>query len=146
MERTGKNKVLFFAALAVTAFLTNFCWESVHGLLYLAHPEMRAAAYVPMMLSMAAMDMVAIELLYFFTALVARRWFWRSGLANNLIFFLAALAAASLVEYIALFSLHLWHYGPAMPLVFGVGIFPLFQFALTGLFSVFVARKVAPVR
>ena len=146
MERTGKNKVLFFAALAATAFLANFCWESVHGLLYLAHPEMHAARYVPMMLSMAVMDTGAIALLYLFTALVARNWFWRSEFRNNLMFFLAALAAAALVEYIALFSLHLWHYGPSMPLFFGVGIFPLFQFVLTGFLSVFVARKVAPAR
>jgi len=93
MEKTGKQPVLFWPALAVTGFLVNFCWESLHGLLYEAHPAMAAAAYG--------------------------------------------------VEYVSLSLLHLWQYGPAMPLVLGVGLFPLLQLSLTGLFSVIAARAIA---
>ncbi|MEI6756390.1 MAG: hypothetical protein FDX18_08450 [Chlorobium sp.] len=137
-----RKKASFFIALAVTAFFLNFCWESIHGLLYEAHPAMAASDYVPMMLFMALMDALGITALYCFTALVARRWFW-SGLRNSLFFFLSGLVAAYAVEYITLFELHLWQYRSSMPTLFGIGLFPLFQLSLTALFSLFVARRIS---
>ena len=143
METTRHKTVIFFVTLAVTAFFTNFCWESLHGLLYKAHPGMPASAYVPMMLTMAAMDSLGITGLYFFTAFVAHRWFWELGLLNSLCFFLSGIVSAFAVEYVSIFVLHLWQYAPSMPVLFGIGLIPLFQLSLTGLLSVFVARKVA---
>jgi hypothetical protein len=143
MEIRGKKGPMFFAALASAAFLINFCWESLQGLLYEAHPGMAASDYVPMMLFMACMDTLGILALYFLTALVSRRWFWSLDLRNGTIFFLSALVAAYAVEYVALFLLHLWQYRPLMPRLFGVGLFPLLQMSLTGLFSVVAARQVA---
>ena len=134
---------LFFITLALTAFLANFCWESLHGLLYKGHPGMAASDYVPMMLSMAAMDTLGIIGLYCFTALAARRWLWRLGYYNSLIFFLSGVCSAYAVEYVSIYILHLWQYGPSMPMLFGVGIFPLLQLSLTGLLSVFIARHIA---
>ncbi len=146
MERAGPRRVIFFAALAVTAFLLNYCWESLHGLLYNAHPEMAAMDYVPMMLFMASMDTLGIIALYALTAIAGRTWFWNSGLRNNTIFFLFGIVAAYVVEYITLYKLHLWQYGPSMPILFGVGLSPLFQLSLSGLFSIYVARLVAGSR
>lgn len=143
MNQRQAKTLSFSAALSVTAFLLNFCWESLHGLFFAAHPEMPAGEYVPMMLFMALMDTLGISALYLFTALSARQWSWPGSWRNNSIFFLAALAAAFTIEYISIFMLHLWHYGPSMPVVFGVGLLPLFQLALTGLFSVYVARRFA---
>ncbi|NTW70565.1 MAG: hypothetical protein HGB23_12130 [Chlorobiaceae bacterium] len=143
MEITGTKRLLFFAAIAVTAFLSNFCWESLHGLLYEGHPGMAASDYVPMMLSMALMDTLGISALYALTALVSGRWIWSLDVRNSSFFFLSALAAAYGVEYVALFKSHTWQYSSSMPLLFGVGLFPLIQLSITGLFSVFVACKVA---
>ena len=143
MEITGRKGAMFFAALALAAFLTNFCWESLLGLLFEAHPGMAASDYVPMMLFMALMDTLGIFALYCLTALFSRRWFWSFALPQISFFFFSALAAAYGVEYVALYRLHIWQYLPSMPLVFGVGIFPLIQLSLTGLFSIFVARRVA---
>ena len=143
METTRQHKLIFFVTLAVTAFFTNFCWESLHGLLYKAHPGMSASAYVPMMLKMAVMDSLGITGLYCFTAFVAHKWFWELGLFNSLCFFLSGIVSAYAVEYFSIFVLHLWQYDFSMPILFGIGLFPLFQLSLTGLLSVFVARKVA---
>jgi len=142
MKRKWKKTVCFFAALSVTAFLANFCWESLNGLLYEAHPAMAAVKYVPMMIFMAAMDTLGITALYLLTALLVRIWFWEPDFRNSSIFFLAGLAAAYAIEYISLHALHLWHYLPGMPIIFGVGLYPLFQISLTGLLSVLLARKI----
>jgi hypothetical protein len=143
MEITGKKGAISIATLAVTAFLANFCWESLQGLLYEAHPAMEASDYVPMMLFMSLMDTLGIMALYCLTALFSGRWFWSPDLRNNSFFFLSALVAAYAVEYVALFMLHLWQYRPLMPRFFGVGLFPLLQLSLTGLFSVFLDRHSA---
>ena len=143
MESTWKKTAIFLVTQAGTAFFINFCWESLHGLLYKAHTGLPASDYVPMMLFMAALDSLGIIGLYCFTALVARRWFWELGLFNSLCFFLSGLVSAYAVEYVSIFMLHIWQYNSSMPMLFGVGLFPLFQLSLTGLLSVFVARKVA---
>ena len=140
MEISGRTGAIRIAILAVTAFFANFCWESLQGLLYEAHPAMAASDYVPMMLFMAFMDTLGILALYCLTALFSRRWFWTPDLRNSSFFFLSALVAAYAVEYVALFMLHIWQYRPLMPRLFGVGLFPLLQMSLTGLFSVFAAR------
>ena len=64
---------------------------------------MAASDYVPMMLSMAAMDTLGVVALYTFTALVARRWFWTLGLFNSICFFLSGLVSAYAVEYVTIF-------------------------------------------
>ena len=107
---------------------------------------MAASDYVPMMLSMAAMDTLGVVALYTFTALVARRWFWTLGLFNSICFFLSGLVSAYAVEYVTIFIVHYWQYETSMPILLGVGLFPLFQISLTGLFSVFVARNIAGLR
>jgi len=143
MEKKRKHKTFFFVVLVVVSFLTNFFWESLHGLLYKANPGMAAEDYVPKILLAAVMDTFGIIILYCLTAIVFRTWFWKLGLYNGLFFSLSSLAVAYIVESIALFELHLWQYRPSMPLVFGIGLSPLLQLSLTGLFSVFVAHKVA---
>lgn len=143
MEIRPRRRAAFLTAFAGSSFLTNFCWESLHGLLYEGHPDMAASVYVPMMLLAALMDTLTIALLYSFTALFARSWFWDQGLRSRLFFLFTGLLIASLVEYLSINSLHLWHYRPSMPVLFGIGLFPLVQLSFTGLFSLFVARKVA---
>ena len=143
MEESGRERAIFFAALAAAVFFVNFCWESLQGLFYVAHSTMVASDYVPMMLFMALMDTLGVMALYFLTALFSRKWFWSPDLRNSSFFFLSALVAAFAVEYVALFILHLWQYRSSMPRIFGVGLFPLLQLSLTGLFSVFVARHSA---
>ena len=115
METKGKRTALFFAALVTAAFLVNFCWESLHGLLYEGHPSMAAERYVPMMLFMASMDALAVTGLYLLTALGARRLFWVPEWKNTLVFSLSGLVAAFGMEYASIFWLHLWRYRPAMP-------------------------------
>ncbi len=126
MKIRAGQRAAFLTTLAVASFLLNFCWESLHGLLYEGHPEMAASAYVPMMLLAALMDTFAIAVIYSLTALFARTWFWDQVSRNRLFFLCIGLLAASLLEYVSINSLHLWHYRSSMPLLFGIGLFPLF--------------------
>jgi hypothetical protein len=136
MNANGKHRLRFFIALPTAAFFLNYFWESLHGLLFLGHPELPAMRYVPMMIEMAAYDSFSIMGLYLFVSLFARKLLWPVRLRNCSIFIAAALTAAWGIEYAALHVMHAWAYLPGMPVVFGVGLLPFLQFAVTGIVSV----------
>ena len=141
----GRRPYLFYTVLYASAFVLDFCWESWHGLLYKAHQELPASVYVPMMVQMALLDALSIVGMQLCTALFARSLVWRLSGVNVILFSLAGLLPAGIIEYISVFRLHLWLYTPAMPTVFGVGLTPLLQLPLTGLVALLVARAVAPL-
>jgi hypothetical protein len=139
----AKREILFFAALALASFFLNFFWESLHGLLFQGHPAMQAVRYVPMMLEMSCLDTVSISGLYLFVSLVSRSLVWQNTFRNCVIFVSAALIADYGTEYAAVHIRHEWGYLPEMPQIFGVGLLPLVQLALTGLSAIVIAGKVS---
>lgn len=145
MTTTGRRQIVFFAALWIVAFFLNFFWESLHGLLFVDHPAMEAASYVPMMLEMASYDAVAVLGLYLFVALVFRSLLRENTVSHTALFSIAAIIAAAVGEYAAVQILHAWAYLPSMPTVSGIGLLPLMQLAVTGVASIFVAGKLSSV-
>jgi hypothetical protein len=138
---TGERRQyqLFFALLYFQAFVFNFCWESLHGMLYEGHQSLAASVYVPMMLRMALFDALAITGLYLLTSLFSGTLVWSPGRKNSAVFFLAAIVASYAVEYFSVHIFYAWAYGELMPILFGVGLAPLLQLSLTGLLSVIFA-------
>jgi hypothetical protein len=137
----SKRKAAFAASLFLVAFMTNFFWESAHGLLYAGNREMPAAIYVPKIGQAALLDALSLLGLYLLTALISRRFIWRPAGTSLAVFTLSALCGAWVVEYVAVSVLHAWAYTPAMPQVFGAGVSPLLQLPLTGLAALFAARR-----
>ncbi|MCF8383816.1 MAG: hypothetical protein K9G39_09570 [Chlorobium sp.] len=145
METKRKRQISFFAALWTTAFFLNFFWESLHGLLYRDHPAMAASGYVPMMVEMAVYDAFAVSGLYLLVSLLCRTLLWKITMHNVTVFSVAALFAAFSTEYAAQHVLHAWFYLPSMPTVFGVGLLPLFQLAVTGVAAILAASGLSDV-
>lgn len=140
---TGRrvDLLLFFAALYASAFVLNFCWESMHGLLYRDHQELAASVYVPMMARMAGVDALSVVGVYLFTALLSGALVWKPGWQTFLVFFLVAIIPSWAVEYVAVTILAIWSYTSAMPVLLTVGLTPLLQIPLTGLLSVLIAYR-----
>ncbi|MGB8247748.1 MAG: hypothetical protein WCE98_07030 [Chlorobium sp.] len=145
MKTKRKRQASFFASLWTAAFFLNFFWESLHGLLYLDHPAMAAAGYVPMMLEMAVYDAFAVSGIYLLVSLLCRTLLWKITIRNVAVFAFAALCAAFSTEYTALHLLHAWFYLPSMPTVFGVGLPPLLQLAVTGVAAISAAGRLSSV-
>lgn len=143
MTGESKRRIAFYPLLYSSAFVLNFCWESWHGLLYHGHQELPASVYVPMMVQMALFDALSITGLQLFTALIARSLFWRVNRKSLAIFFLAGALPSWVVEYFAVYVLHLWSYTPDMPMLFRVGLSPVLQLPLTGIAAIVAARAVA---
>ncbi len=146
METKRQRQISFFAALWTTAFFLNFFWESLHGLLYRDHPAMAASGYVPMMVEMAVYDAFAVSGIYLLVSLLCRTLLWKITIRNVAVFAFAAFCAAFSTEYTALHFLHAWFYLPSMPTVFGVGLPPLFQLAVTGIAAIPVAGKLSSLQ
>lgn len=67
-------------------------------------------------------------------------WLRNPGIIQLLIFILSAIILAAVIEYRAVFVLNRWAYLAAMPTVFGIGLSPLFQLAVTGAVALGSAR------
>ncbi len=143
MNVEAKRLLAFYPVLYVSAFSLNFCWESWHGLLYVAHQGLPASVYVPMMVQMALLDAISVIGMHLFTAFFARKFVWRPAGRHLVVFCLAGALPAWAVEFASVNLLHLWSYTGAMPMLFRVGMSPLLQLPLTGLAGIVVARAVA---
>ena len=67
------------------------------------------------------------------------RW-WMSPRPGHYLYFVsAAVVWAAVIEYHGL-STNRWQYSELMPTVFGLGVFPLVQLAITGISAMYLAR------
>ena len=107
------------------AFLLNFVWEVWHSQLYTTCRTMPLADYIPLMTIQSLKDALWITLAY---AIVL--WFslplW--------VFALGLVIFSALVELHALRTKR-WEYAPEMPTLFGIGLTPFIELALTGLLA-----------
>ena len=103
----------------VVSFFLNFLWEVWHSQLYTTCLSMRLPAYIRLITWQSVKDAMWITLAYF--------------LAPNMYVFVGGLLIfAFLVEWHAVRTKR-WQYATTMPTVFGVGLTPLLELAVTGL-------------
>ena len=86
------------------------------------------------MLVMPAKDGFFIALFYSITVLLWRNWYILQNPYQLGCFVAIALAFAFIDEKISLAKKR-WEYAPGMPLVFGVGLTPLLEIAVTGILT-----------
>lgn len=131
-----------------TGFILNFVWEALHGVYLYRDHDMRASRYVPMLIYVSVVDGLLILGLAGWTALLRRDLFRHCGSDRGWmpVFGLSAIILAAGIEYVSVYVQGRWAYLPAMPTVFGIGISPLFQLAVTGLIAVGMGRCVPRCR
>lgn len=126
------------------SFLLNFLWEALHAVYLYQRHDLDALNYVPMMLHVSSVDGLIVLGLYLFVSICWRDLFWieRSGRAPVITFAIAGLAVAAAIEVRAVFYYHKWIYKAAMPTLFGIGLSPLIQLSVTGLFAAWLTREI----
>ena len=113
------------------AFLLNLLYELLHSFLYETCRKASLKKYAYLMLKGAIFDGVAITSLYWLTSLV-----FKNGL-HLIIFLLLTLLLAYFWEVYSL-KKGKWEYTKSMPIVFGVGLTPFIQLALTGFITLYL--------
>ncbi|MEK7640803.1 MAG: hypothetical protein AAB389_02305 [Patescibacteria group bacterium] len=114
------------------AFLLNVVWEFSHCMLYKTCWTMKWPALTKLLLKMSVKDGVWICLFY----LISYAAFGNLNPLDNwmqvAVFAVIALMFAFVDEKISV-TMGRWEYGPKMPLVYGVGLTPLLELAVTGI-------------
>ncbi len=116
----------------VVSFLLNVIWEFSHCLLYKTCWKMKWRALTGLLLKMSVKDGVWISIFY----LISYMMFGSLNPLDNWmqvwVFAGIALIFAFIDETISV-NMNRWEYGPKMPLVYGVGLTPLLELAVTGI-------------
>lgn len=128
------------------AFLLHGIWETAHLPLYILWDDpdrWRVARYV---LHCLAGDVLIATATYLLIAIVFRdfdwpaRWPWSAGT-----FLLAlGLAFTAASEWYNVYVLGAWAYKETMPLVAGIGLTPLLQWAVVPVLMILAMRRIKP--
>ncbi|MEN9390161.1 MAG: hypothetical protein RLZZ283_261 [Candidatus Parcubacteria bacterium] len=103
------------------AFLLNFVWEVWHSQLYTTCRTMSLTTFVPFITFQSLKDALWITIAYAISP-------------NEYVFVAGLLLFSALVELHAIKTKR-WEYAPEMPKVFGIGLTPLIELAVTGLLA-----------
>lgn len=128
--------MIFIIALQVflTSFLLNLFWELVHSQLYETCLKLPLKKFIPVIIKVSLSDGLWITLFFTLSVFIFRN----TNILNNnyqiLFFIIVSLISAFVWEKIAL-RLKRWEYAETMPKLFGVGITPLLQLAVTGILT-----------
>ena len=121
-------KIIFFG------FLLNVAYHLPHSLLYETVYKLPLKKYVRLMLVMPAKDGFFIALFYSITVLLWHNWYILENPLQLGCFVVMALTFAFINERASL-KMGRWEYTPSMPLLFGVGLTPLLEIAVTGILT-----------
>lgn len=137
--------VKVFAAVFGVSFFLNLFWEVLHSALYNWNipPLINSVGYyIPRILQSTLGDAVMISIIFFANALISRDifWFLHPQAKNFALLIVLGIGFALFIELRAMAE-NRWSYSEYMPLLFGVGLTPLVQLAITSIFTVCIVKK-----
>lgn len=135
-----KRILIILSLLFLFSFILNVVWELLHGIyLYNIPPTF----YLIFFTYCAFKDALLILLVYGLVAVFWKDAYWIKQMSRNqtALFIALGIILAAAMEYNAVFIMKKWSYSALMPTLFGIGLSPLLQLSLTGIFAVWLARK-----
>ena len=104
---------------------------------------MLAIDYVKMVSYVSFMDGLLIILIYLIISICLKNinWIKKNNMFNYASFFLIGLIIAVIIEILNVYIYNRWSYNSNMITLFGIGISPLFQLAITGIISLLLIRN-----
>lgn len=145
MKQLKKNIYICFtlALIFLFSFLLNYIWESVHEAFLYEEHSFNAGKYITMMLYVSVVDASIILGLYLGVSVLWKDIFWLQKMKKTQVcaLSLAGTIVAAGIEYWNVIVKKEWRYTPLMPTIFGIGISPLIQLSVTGLFAFWLTKK-----
>lgn len=133
-----KKEIKLLLVLFISAFILNFAWENLHFPLY-AGNNIGISSKLGLMLYASSIDLFWILAVYLLIAAIDKKLKWELNKTNLILFSILLITIAMFIEKFAL-STGRWVYSSSMPIIFGIGLSPLIQLAITGLLSLFSSR------
>ena len=131
--------------LAVLIFLLNLTWEVAHSSLYDWNKfplENNVYSYIPKIIISGIGDLFLISIIIVIISLKNKNisWVKKPSKLDYLLLTLLSIVFAIGIE-LREQSQDKWFYADAMPALFGIGISPLLQLAITSLLALWLIRK-----
>lgn len=140
MTKRTETTIIFL----LSAYLLNFFWEAWHATyLYQAH-NFPIKKYVGMISYVSLIDALLLIGIFAVGILIWKNFFWFKDMDKKKYWYIivSAIAVAVAIEIKGVYLFNQWSYNELMPTIFGIGISPLLQLAVTGLISVWIIRKI----
>ncbi len=136
-SKASRELALAIGLTLAFSYLFNFIWESIHSVWLYGGHNFGADRYVRMVSYASGVDALLVLGIFFFIGLAWKNAFWLKSMNSLqvLVVLLAGMLISGMIEYRAVYVLKEWRYGPAMPLVLGIGLSPLVQIGVTGLLA-----------
>ena len=135
---------LVFLLIFICSYMVNFIWESLHAVFLYEDYDFNAMKYVPMVSYVSLIDGFLILGIYLFVAALWRDVAWIQEMNGKQIctVLIAGLLLAAAIEYRKVFVTRTWSYNRLMPTFFGLGLSPLLQLSMTGLWAFWLSGRV----
>ena len=144
MKTIDTKRIKTVVSYVIFAYLLNFFWETWHATyLYETHAVDSIKSYIGMIAYVSLVDAVLLLGIFTIGAVIWKNFSWYEVMnrQKRAYVVLLAMTIAIAIEIKGVYVLDQWSYGEAMPAVFGIGISPLLQLAVTGLLSIWLIRK-----
>jgi len=141
MDRLWKRGGL----LILLVFLFNLFWEYLHSGLYVS--SMLEESYWKTILLASLGDVMYVGLIFVIVSLKNNglRWIEKSRKVDYILIWILGILIAIFVELKAAY-LGKWSYTSVMPTIFGIGISPLLQLAVTASLALWIVGKINLLR
>lgn len=136
------NVVKLYGVFGVLSFAANFVWESWHAVyLYVSHDGgvgshfQTYRGFVWLITYASLVDAVILTLIVIGGLFIWHKadWFLTMNRSQYAFFIGLTVLSAVIIEFKAVFLFNQWQYSELMPIIFGLGLSPLLQLAMTGL-------------
>lgn len=132
------KKYFKFVLIFLISFAFNAIWEFLHYRLYF---DLSGIPKYPHLLLATFTDAVIITVIFLMISLKNKniKWMNKPNKLDYLLVIFFGLVVAIFIEMRAL-AIGRWAYKEIMPTIFGIGISPLVQLAITGILSLFLIK------
>ncbi len=142
-EKNNTPKII--VAVLVVSFFLNLLWEVAHSLLYDWNDlplQNTVQFYVPKILMASLGDVMYVFIILLLLSLFRRGFIWILNPKGRdyVSLIMWGILFAIFIE-IKAETLGLWSYNSYMPLIFGIGLTPLIQLAITSSVSLFIINN-----
>ena len=135
---------LILMSIFIFTYMVNFIWESLRAVFLYEDHDFNAMKYVLMVSYVSLIDGFLILGIYLFVAVLWRdvAWIQEMNWKQVCTVLLAGLLLATVIEYRRVFVTKAWSYTRLMPTFFGLGLSPLLQLSMTGLWAFWLSGRV----
>lgn len=126
---------------ALFSFLLHFVWEMLQVPLYAGMSEAAHWDATRLCLTATIGDVGIGMCAYASAAAVARSWHWDLTRARVAAYLGVGLVITVLAEFLNVYVLHRWSYGPTMPVLWGMSVSPLMQWIIVPLVVLWLTRR-----